>query len=715
MTSQIRAKAKAKATVGIRTFFEKVIPSFRTEPWKPKNFYERIFYHGTRENTIAGYMSAYFACHTIGIMFLCIVALKYDIDLQRAAIFIFMGAEVACLFTYLFRSARVVIMVAMPGLLTSKLRNLLLLTIVAWAFQYPAINVTRNLRSTAESVACVQERVREVAEEIRENANRKLGEIPLEEAQKLVSTAMMPFRMIRKTLRKLEDSVNRMLAWQRDIMSRITGMFESCSDLARQPFFACTAKFNELYYKCLDNTFDFVCQPIHMLKKQCYISRFLISFCEWPLALKRQLEEGVGGYVKDSLQKAVNATKNTTFYKIYASGKEKLNDTRESYETLNLTIKHDYDAKLRSDLRLSKFKEMLQEEMAGFEKFIEIVGMIADLATYPLMIWPFLSAFIYVIKFNKIDKTDNYYINTDILKIDEKRQEANGRTILPLNDAERKNYIWVTSIRIASREKMKLTIRMAMTIIAIVTPIMFVAADILTFTVLDTGYDFFKSNLTYIPKPNVYQLKVSGTGFISKLLTNILEVFQPLNLENDKKDGLWRECFRPPMAPNYFQYRMMLALFIIAIVIALFEVYVRRLPHLIAAHYLPHRRLPRALFLYREIINSRKTILSVTRNKVRKRNERLRLKNAKLGRPVDDGPSVNLPNKSTMCSRCCRDDLKLTSSGTTRICVNCESLYCIDCFSLRKKCIDCDWDLQKVAENVEFYVDSSCSDEDYEG
>lgn len=50
--------------------------------------------------------------------------------------------------------------------------------------------------------------------------------------------------------------------------------------------------------------------------------------------------------------------------------------------------------------------------------------------------------------------------------------------------------------------------------------------------------------------------------------------------------------------------------------------------------------------------------------------------------------------------------------SNARICVNCKGLYCVDCYTIRKKCLDCTFPLQIIAENVEFYVDSSCSDED---
>jgi hypothetical protein len=44
--------------------------------------------------------------------------------------------------------------------------------------------------------------------------------------------------------------------------------------------------------------------------------------CEWPKALKNQLEENVGVYVKEALQRTIDAAKDTTYYKFYADTKD---------------------------------------------------------------------------------------------------------------------------------------------------------------------------------------------------------------------------------------------------------------------------------------------------------------------------------------------------------------------------------------------------------
>jgi hypothetical protein len=46
--------------------------------------------------------------------------------------------------------------------------------------------------------------------------------------------------------------------------------------------------------------------------------------CEWPKALKKQLEENVGTYVKGALQQTISAAKETTYYEFYADTKDQV-------------------------------------------------------------------------------------------------------------------------------------------------------------------------------------------------------------------------------------------------------------------------------------------------------------------------------------------------------------------------------------------------------
>lgn len=48
------------------------------------------------------------------------------------------------------------------------------------------------------------------------------------------------------------------------------------------------------------------------------------------------------------------------------------------------------------------------------------------------------------------------------------------------------------------------------------------------------------------------------------------------------------------------------------------------------------------------------------------------------------------------------------------MCVNCNSFYCADCFTIRLKCVHCEKVMVMADEEINFYVNSSGSDTEEE-
>lgn len=147
---------------------------------------------------------------------------------------------------------------------------------------------------------------------------------------------------------------------------------------------------------------------------------------------------------------------------------------------------------------------------------------------------------------------------------------------------------------------------------------------------------------------------------MNSLLSNILEIFQPVNKITEKKDNLWRGCFEEPSPPKYKTFKLMFALFMFAILTCLLEIYVRRFRHIIAEYYFPKRKQFRALFLYDEIREKRKNVLSET---LKMAAERLCLKKKEEEEKKDEEPKIDIGEVKNQCFRCARTELKLTAAG----------------------------------------------------
>uniref|UniRef100_A0A1I7XKX6 DC_STAMP domain-containing protein n=1 Tax=Heterorhabditis bacteriophora TaxID=37862 RepID=A0A1I7XKX6_HETBA len=63
------------------------------------------------------------------------------------------------------------------------------------------------------------------------------------------------------------------------------------------------------------------------------------------------------------------------------------------------------------------------------------------------------------------------------------------------------------------------------------------------------------------------------------------------------------------------------------------------------------------------------------------------------------------------CCKCEASDLRLADQANTRLCVNCGSFYCINCFCLGRYCKECGHDMQ-VIDKMELYYEDETDDEE---
>lgn len=123
----------------------------------------------------------------------------------------------------------------------------------------------------------------------------------------------------------------------------------------------------------------------------------------------------------------------------------------DSAKSVQMNITYEHEAKTDFDINLERIKQKLRDEIAGFEKFLSFLVKMLDLLIYPIFISPFImvswtgawdtvlfQAVIYIVRFNRGEEVDNYFLTKEFDQIDTKRQ-ANGKSsILPLLPAERK-------------------------------------------------------------------------------------------------------------------------------------------------------------------------------------------------------------------------------------------------------------------------------------
>ncbi|KAI6190062.1 DC-STAMP domain-containing protein [Aphelenchoides bicaudatus] len=611
-------------------------------------------------------------CHFVGIIFYFTFTLKYAVDPETSGTYVSLAVQSVLTSILILPFLRVIILIAIPSLLTGRLRTVLLVIIVSWALQIPATNITNNIRNTAEGVACVQERIKESSQEMRQLAGENLKKMTQEKFDNFLDKAYSPFVKMRDTLRKLDDTVTRMIEWQTQMIEKVKSLFESCDELMRAPYYRCNSALEDMFYRCTDVTFDSFCLPIRLLKGVCHSTR-------------------------EALRRTIDAAKETTFYHFYADTRDTVNRTSDSAKSVQLNIAYKHEVKTDFDKNLDKIKKKLREEIAGFESFLKFLVTVLDLLVYPIFISPFIMAILYVIRFNRGEEVDNYFLTKDFDQIDTKRQ-ANGKSsLLPLMPEERTKYINSATTNITPKERRWMMLNIVLTILSGVIPLILAVSDILCYHVTAKSYDFFHSNLTRVDPPNMYELKISGDGFMSELFANLLDVFVPFS--SGRRKDIWRDCFEEPTPPDYVLFQMMFLIFIFALVLCYAQTYSRRTRHLIALYYFPLRARPRAIHMYKKILINRQNVLDSFMQ---------RRHHDKKDQPED--VDLGIDDDTQKCIRCSRNDLTLKNASNTRVCIKCNSFYCVDCYTIRQKCINCSASLQKLENSLELYMDSSCSD-----
>jgi len=247
----------------------------------------------------------------------------------------------------------------------------------------------------------------------------------------------------------------------------------------------------------------------------------------------------------------------------------------------------------------------MKKEVQWIVDIVSLVSWLLDHITIVIMLLPMIRAFLYGYRYEHDLESSNYFINGTFEEIDEERKERGRPKLLPLKTKEKKKYIRWWSHHIVTSEIPGLVRGLYLTITPIFIPIVLVAIDVLSYRILYLCYRFLHSDLIKMPKPNVYELKVSGTGFMNTLLSSVLTTFEPVNEYTDQQDTLWRSCFEEPTSPNYFLIVGMFFTFIFCILLCFLKIYAKRARQFIMAFYYPEMTFKRAEFLYRKIYYAR--------------------------------------------------------------------------------------------------------------
>ncbi|MCP9261158.1 BMA-SPE-42, isoform b [Dirofilaria immitis] len=577
-----------------------------------------------------------------------------------------------------FPSFRAVVLITAIKLVTSRL--------LLHHSHIPATNTTRNLQMLAESVACVSDSAIQIGNQLAAEINMQTNKLSLSGLKEQSRFFIKHLKNFRNIMRKLQNIIVKFGKQTKDYLVQLLKVKEYCQRFFIAPYYFCIRIFDESAQYCDRFTLYRglqTCKFVKDMRTICDAARFSEIVCVIPEKIKESLKS------------------------------ERSRSGKKSWEELGISINHTIERNRTKTFRLGRMKEELEGILNQFKVFVDILSITIKFIVPNLIIVTLLMAALYVVKYKQKEKADNVYITEEFRNVD-MMQEAQGQpSLLPLLPKEREIYIEGFTLRMTSKEKMRMLFAFAITLIGGFLP-----------TVL-----------------------AAGEGFMAKLLQRILLIFHPIT-GSQYSDDDWRQCFMEPNPPDFQLIRLMIFLYLIALLLCVIQfdmleirqkvivlesmplifhdrilvgttvgtiatnwinnihmkVYVVRFRRLIVQYYWPERIKPRALWLYNQILESRKNVLTQL---VKAAKEKI----SGRGNLVNRGLTV-LGADQYRCTRCFRSDLSIADASNSRICANCNNLYCTDCYAVKKKCLECGASLQAILNETEFYVDSSCEEDE---
>lgn len=300
--------------------------------------------------------------------------------------------------------------------------------------------------------------------------------------------------------------------------------------------------------------------------------------------------------------------------------KEFLNLTSETYVLLDEKAYSDFE-QFQQQSRYIKPTELLLELWPTVAQFrTDLMDyLLASIGWLPfflvlidicLLILYFISLFKSIVYhysyLNKIN-FDNYYVNRYFRKIDRERQNLNKIHLLPLRGKNRMNLISPFQFSTNLFEK-KLQVKR--------NKILFVSFGLVViFIVINVALTDFATMLaSTLAQSNFVEVfvhrflsRAEGTGFFAKKIDELLEKLH-FNYTRTFRNE-WNICAKLPYELNWLDYTNLFYQILFIMIIHFFSIYLIRTRHMICDFFYYRHSKRRTLFLYNQLLVSRKKFL----------------------------------------------------------------------------------------------------------
>ncbi|CAD6189991.1 unnamed protein product [Caenorhabditis auriculariae] len=685
--------------------------SYIYPPWRkrePVTFYERIFKQGTSENAVGMLVRNILMVELFGLLIYIILAFKYAHFPGVVGTTVSLIVHVFLFQTLLFPKLMYYFTIAVHCMLSNKIRGLLVILIMVMAFEGPAMNIVQNIHGVASGVACLQADVLGAQHDLQSNLADK-GASMVARVRNVMLKVAEPVTKLKRLIGRIDEKATKFVDVMRRNYAIVSGLSNECRRHLEGPFTKCINFFDGGYTSCKDKARFFgsqggSCDVILATSSICDIAKgFSTSVCNFPQAIKRGVKGAVIPFYVNFFQAVEESVRVLLTFHVQAAewafekvkpaiavlrqtGGVRLrsNSTKEGSE---ISAEDDATKSLRSSVK--------RNLAAIVQQYRSIIGWIVLLFRWgvlPAMLaWPFLYAIFFIYRYNYDDDYKNRFITEEFEKIDQDFAFRKTATkALPLTDDEGKIYVHRDAWKMTHGERTGFWLFVSLTVLSCFTPFCICLLDVGVYNTIYAVHVIV--NLTHIDMPSHYELQVSGSGYIAKIM--------PVR----NREEMWRNCFKEPEPPNFLEFAVMLAMFLGALFCCRLKVYFGRQTLALCDYYYPDRVRIRALTLYNKILQDRKNLLAEM-----------------MGHRKDDimGKDDLVVRRTLQsrgylrsdCTKCKKMDLKVADQSNVRICIACNAFYCIECFSFTSNCTKCDDEMQNIG-NLELYYEEEEDDQE---
>ena len=568
------------------------------------------------------------------------------------------------------RVARCSVALMLPTLCSGQGRFVLILYIYNLMTIGPVTNSYDNLKQIQTSLICS----RKIAvNETKELMNTYLD--PIQAIKRVIENIMLSIkrfmRKIQQFIKSLSQLVKVMAAMIDHLKNWLKSMNDICFHLFEKPANKCSHIILSAEQNCRESLgflIREICFVVRIGEIICAIMRLISSFCEALIFVFKLV-----GNIIISITDAIKAHVKKEFY-------------------ADIDFKHDYnveEAKKRSYKDVfNDMKKYLSKKLATIKMFNQFLSISSICFTSLIL----LKVLFYLHRFNVRLEFDNIYITQAIKDLDVQRMSQGKETVLPLGFKQRQRYIKPFSIRLTPNEKRKLLFGLINLSVLTAQIIFWMSIDnALYFSIKGVKRILIASSaVSSVPH---LQIDVTGHNALSKFYKSLN---QNMGTFEKAKDKIIFHCLSVGHSPDYQLYNKIGITLMFAFASCLFESYGLRMRHWISGKFYPRRRRERLLWLYRQLLASKGSLLKFTRRALRRKikGDETIEKVSIVERIFALYPCLNRVRKyfvsnKRYCNLCATNDnnkVKFINCQNA----GCHGIYCHDCYQeLDNQCTLC--------------------------